>query len=74
MATRRYMINAGERDFEITEAVGVATVSKNIELTVDFDALIALTPTLTGTQARLQVAQAVEALAERIATSNWPPA
>lgn len=74
MATRRYMINAGERDFEITEAVGAATVTKNIELTVDFDALIALTPSLTGTQARLQVAQAVRALAERIASSNWPPA
>lgn len=74
MATRRYMINAGERDFEITEAVGAAVVTKNIELTVDFDALIALTPTLTGTQARLQVAQAVQALAERIASSNWPPA
>ena len=74
MATRRYMINAGQRDFEITEAVGAAVVTKNIELTVDFGALAALTPTLTGTQARLQVAQAVQLLSERIANGDWPPA
>lgn len=74
MATRRYMINAGERDFEITEAVGAVVVTKNIELTVDFGALAALTPTLTGTQARLQIANSVRLLADRIATENWPPA
>lgn len=74
MATRRYMINAGERDFEVTEAVGAAVVTKNIEVTVDFDALAGLSPTMTGTQAKLQVIQSLEMLIQYINKGNWPPA
>lgn len=35
MATRRYMISRGENEFDVTEAAGSATASKNIEITVD---------------------------------------
>ena len=40
MATRRFQINIGENAYNITETVGLATVNKNIELTVDFDAAV----------------------------------
>lgn len=36
MATRRYMGNAGDSLETITEAVGAATASKTVELTIDF--------------------------------------
>jgi hypothetical protein len=74
MATRRYSINPQEPMHRITEAVGAAVATKNIEVTIDFDALAALTPKITGTQARFQVAEAVRRIAEHIETHNWPPA
>ena len=75
MATRRYMINPGENDHQVTEAVGAAIVTKNIELTIDFGGLAALTPTMTGTQAKMHVLQALELIHAYIETkATWPPA
>lgn len=74
MATRRYMINPQEADFQVTEAVGAAVATKNIEVTVDFDALIALTPTMTGNQAKLLVIDGLKKITKHIETHNWPPA
>lgn len=68
MATRRYMINPEDQDHSITEAAGAATVSKNIELTVDWDNLIVLG--LSGQQARLQVLAALERLEAYIETTG----
>lgn len=66
MATRRYMTQPEEATFQITEAAGAAVVSKNIELTVDWDALAALTPNMSGQQARLQVINALYRIIEYI--------
>lgn len=75
MATRRYSINPQDADFQVTEAVGAATATKSIELTVDFDGMIAFSPSMTGTQAKMQVLQALEKLHAYIETKHvWPPA
>lgn len=66
MATRRYMANPEDAAFQITEAAGAAVVSKNIELTVDWDALAALTPAMSGQQARLQVINSLYKMIEYI--------
>jgi hypothetical protein len=59
----------------VTEAAGAAVVTKNIELTVDFGTLAGLTPTMTGTQAKMQVLLALEKLHAYIETKGlWPPA
>jgi hypothetical protein len=68
MATRRYMINKGETFTGVTEAVGSATVSKNIELTVDFDAPAGRTVTKAETLCALDM------LKEYIVRGPWPPA
>ncbi len=75
MATRRWMINPQEKVSQITEAVGAATASKSIELTVDFDAISAATGAGPyATKAKMLVLDALEKLKERINTGNWPPA
>lgn len=75
MATRRYSINPEDEMHLVTENVGAAVVNKNIELTVDFGALAALTPSMTGTQAKMQVLLALEKLHAYIETKGlWPPA
>lgn len=75
MATRRYSINPQDNDHSVTEAVGAAVVTKNIELTVDFDGMVAFTPTMTGPQAKMQVLLALEKLHAYIeTTAKWPPA
>lgn len=66
MATRRYMTNPEEATFQITEATGSAVASKNIELTVDWDGLAALTPAMSGQQARLQVINGLYRMIEYI--------
>lgn len=68
MATRRYMINKGETFVGVTEAVGSATVTKNIELTVDFDA--PASEKLT----KAEVLRALEHFEEYILRGPWPPA
>lgn len=68
MATRRYSINPEDSDHAITEAAGAVVVTKNIELTVDWDGLA--TAGLSGQQARLQVLAALERIANYIETSG----
>ena len=68
MATRRYSINPQDHAHAITDTAGAATASKNIELTVDWDNLVALG--LTGPQARLQVLAALQRLHAYIETSG----
>jgi hypothetical protein len=68
MATRRYSINPEDNDHAVTDAVGAATATKNIELTVDWDNLAALG--LSGQHARLQVLTALERLHAYIETSG----
>lgn len=75
MATRRYMINPEDPTFSVTEAVGAAVASKKIEVTIDFGALAALTPSMTGTLAKRNVIDALQRIAEYIETKGiWPPA
>lgn len=73
MATRRYSINPQDADFQVTEAVGAAVVTKNIELTIDFGALDSAL--VTGTQGKLQVLMALDKLKAYIETKHtWSPA
>lgn len=64
MATRRWMLNRGETDVSVTEAVGDATASKNIELTVD----------LAPGMAKNEVLVALRTFERYILKGNWPPA
>lgn len=73
MATRRFSVavGAGEDDAAITEAVGAATVTTAIELTVD------LGNVLTGSTqplSRQDVLQSIQALQDYIMERPWPPA
>ena len=68
MATRRYSLNTGDNEYQVTEAVGAATVTKGIELTVD---LAVVTDTLGGKQA---VLLALEIFRDYLLRGNWPPA
>lgn len=68
MATRRYSINPEDNDHQITDAAGIAVVTKNIELTVDWDTL--RSAGLSETQARMQVLAALERLHAYIETSG----
>ena len=64
MATRRYGISRGETDFSITEGVGAAVASDNIELT--FDLAVGLT--------REDVLLALDKIPNHILKGNFPPA
>ncbi len=64
MATRRYGISRGETEFSITEGVGAAVASDNIELT--FDLAVGLT--------REDVLLALDKIANHILKGNFPPA
>ncbi|NOV24162.1 hypothetical protein E5S69_11630 [Cupriavidus necator] len=68
MATRRYSINPEDSDHQITDAVGAATATKNIELTVDWDTL--RSAGLSEPQARMQVLAALERLHAYIETTG----
>lgn len=64
MATRRYMINRGETDFSVTEAVGAATATKNMEFT--FDLAVSLT--------KMEVLLALDMIMRYILKNQFPPA
>lgn len=68
MATRLYSINPQDADYQVTEAAGSAVVTKDIELTVDWDGLIG--SGLSSMQARLQVLAALEKMAAYIEQSG----
>lgn len=75
MATRRYSITPEGAAFQVVEAVGAATVTSSIEVTVDFGALAAQSPTMTGPQAKMIVETALQKVIEYIETNGlWPPA
>lgn len=64
MATRRYMINKGEQQNKVTEAVGAAIVTKKIEVTVDLASSLTKTDVVNG----------LKEISNYIAKSKWPPA
>ena len=70
MATRRYSINPEDNDHGITEAAGLAVVTKSIELTVDWDGMAAYANPMSGQQARMQVLAALEKLHAYIESSG----
>lgn len=78
MATRRYKINPGETNVdgnEITEEVGAATNSKNIELTVDLAASYVYDGSgVLRAVTKQEVLDALDQLKEHIAHRPWPPA
>lgn len=64
MATRRYGLSRGETEFQVTEGVGSATASDNMEFTFD------LATNLT----KQDVLLALEMLINHIHKGNFPPA
>ena len=64
MATRRYGISQDEAHYEVTEAVGLATVGDPIEVTVDL-AVIA---------SKEEALRLVDQIRMFIVQSDWPPA
>lgn len=64
MATRRYSIDRGEHDKDVTEAVGAAIATKKIELTVD----------LASSLTRSDVLVAIKQFERWIIKGSWPPA
>ena len=68
MATRRYSINKQDNEYQITEAVGAAVVTKEMEFTVD---LATVTDASGGKQA---VIAALQDITNYILRGNWPPA
>lgn len=71
MATRRFMTNPGETLQSVTEAVGAATATKSIELTID---LANVTDGSTKPITREQALLAVARFQDYITTCQWPPA
>ena len=69
MATRRYGINVGETDTQITEAAGAAVSSDSIELTVDLAGAGLTTPA-----GKEKVLLALEYFKFHIMKGYWPPA
>lgn len=67
MATRRYKISRGETEFQIVEEVGAATVSDDIELTIDL-------ANLSTADGREEVLLALDMFKAHIINGNWPPA
>lgn len=75
MATRRYGIKPEQAAYQVTEDVGAAVNANTIELTVDFGAMAAFSPTMTGSEAKLLVLAALEKLSHYIEQKHtWPPA
>lgn len=69
MATRRYGINVGEVDTQITETVGAAVSSDSIELTVDLAGAGLTTPA-----GKEKVLLALKYFEMHILKGYWPPA
>ena len=64
MATRRYSLNRGDNEYQVTEAVGAAVATKNIELTFDLAVPIS----------REDVLDALDMFRNYIIRGNFPPA
>ena len=73
MATRRYSIGPNERTEDVVEAVGAATATKSIELTVDLGAVKG-TGNPSTSNYRDEVIAACYRFIDYIQKGNWPPA
>ena len=75
MATRLFSIPVGGTVEQVVQAVGSATVTDPIELTVDLSTAI-VTEGVGGTRAIKceEVILALENMAQYILKQNWPPA
>jgi hypothetical protein len=71
MATRLYSYTPNQAAYAITEAVGSATVTGPIELTIDLgNVMVGSTVPLK----RQEVLEGLQKLIEHIERGNWPPA
>jgi hypothetical protein len=73
VATRRFSIGPNERVEDIVEAVGAATVTKSIELTVDHQSNVKGTGNPRQTLDREEVLHALIQLEDYIQKVQWPP-
>lgn len=73
MATRRYSIGPNENVEAIVEAVGAATATKSIELTIDLGAIKGTGNPRTSIE-RDEVLAALIKFEEYIQRGIWPPA
>lgn len=64
MATRRYGISLGSTSVHVTQAVGAATVSKNLEVTIDLAVGIR----------KPDAMKMLEEVVQYIKANPWPPA
>ncbi len=71
MATRRWSYTPNAKPYEVVEAVGAATVTGPIELTIDLGLVMQGN---TVALARQQVLEGVQKIFEQLEKSNWPPA
>lgn len=74
MATRRYKINPGESEFQVTEEVGAAVNSDLVELTVELAATGVNKVGGTRIIEKQEVLEALEKIKAHIIKGNWPPA
>lgn len=74
MATRRYSIGPNELVENIVEAVGAATATKSIELTVDLATTVVNTTAGTRGILRDEVLHALIQFEDYVQKGLWPPA
>lgn len=75
MATRRYSTSVGDHDTDVIEAVGAATVSGNIELTVNIaTTIVSNADGSTRGATREEVLLGLERIARHIESGIWLPA
>lgn len=74
MATRLYGANPGYQLESVTEGVGSATTSHNVELTVDLSSSIVTEGSSTRKILKEEVLIILNLFEQFITRSNWPPA
>ena len=72
MATIRFMANPGNGVDMITEAVGSATASKCVEVTIDTAATIVNANGTTRALTRGEVLQCLENIMQALHRGSWP--
>lgn len=74
MATRRYSVAPGASLETVVEAVGAATVTAAVELTVDLANTVVTDGSSTRTISKNEVLIVLDILCQYLTRSNWPPA
>lgn len=74
MATRRYGIDVGQGEFEITEGAGAAVDADKVELTVELANTAVNEGSGTRTINKQEVLEAIDKIKNHIIKGNWPPA